>query len=172
MNSFWDNLQKLNQEEVKPNPFIFAKWLENLNENSKFVFDENHQMKVQVLKSGEHKVGLDNAEVWIYQLVRKKSLFQILFVTLEWNNRNQPKSDFERTWFSIDQTKRKGQFDGQVWSFDGYFTACCTRLIISNKLQTLLISFSKLFKKVRAIFLADKASIKVKKMLFKKFRCN
>ena len=62
----------MNQEEVKPDPFVFANWLEKLNEKSKFVFDENHQMKVQVLKSGEHVVGLDNAEVWIYQLVRKK----------------------------------------------------------------------------------------------------
>ena len=60
---------KLNPSLVQPDPFVFSEWLDQFEDNDKFVFDQDHQMQVKVLKAGEHEVGLDRGEVWIYQLV-------------------------------------------------------------------------------------------------------
>ena len=63
---------ELNNQPVGPDPFVFANWLkeaENSVGSSKFVFDKSHQMQVEVLFTGEHDIGLTNAETWIYQMV-------------------------------------------------------------------------------------------------------
>ena len=63
---------ELNNQPVGPDPFVFANWLkeaENSGGSSKFVFDKSHQMQVEVLFTGEHQIGLSNAETWIYQMV-------------------------------------------------------------------------------------------------------
>ena len=67
---------ELNNQPVGPDPFIFANWLEeakNSGQKSKFVFDKNHQMQVEVLFTGQHEIGLVNAETWIYQMVSSKN---------------------------------------------------------------------------------------------------
>ena len=59
----------LNPALVRPDPFVFDEWLGQVDDNDKFVFDADHQMQVKVLQTGEHEIGLERGELWIYQLV-------------------------------------------------------------------------------------------------------
>jgi len=66
---------ELNGEVLLPDPINFQAWLdkheEQINVNSAApVFGMNNQMGTDIYGPGQHVIGLESGEHWIYQLVR------------------------------------------------------------------------------------------------------
>ena len=59
---------KLDSNLVEPAPFVFSDWLSG-KKGRNFVFEKQHQMKVEVMHKGQYTVEPSSGDIWFYQIV-------------------------------------------------------------------------------------------------------